>query len=422
MLISKTMKPNSLAKNKFFSCERPLAWAQLTHQRARLVVALIGVSFANILMFSQLGLRAVLFDGVTLLHENLEGDLFLVSSFSSNLLKSVSFPQAHLYRASAVPGVLKVSPLYIEESTWVNPEELEKTESLKPINPGKDEVQENNLDAEEVMILAFNPTQPAFNLPTLNKELNKLSRPDSILFDQLSQPSLGDIPALISKRGEVSTIMGNKRTYVVGLYELGSTMFTDGFVIMSDWNYKRHSKDNKQLENVSLGLLILEPGVNSQRVQMQLRKDLPPTLEVLNREELIEKEMKFWDADPSGIVLNFGAVIGFIVGVIVVYQVLYTDVSEHLPEYATLKAMGYSDFALLSIVLQEALILAVLGFIPGSLSSIGVYQLLSALTRIPLTLRPDVAFQVFLLTILMCSLSGIVAIRRLRTADPADIF
>ena len=121
-------------------------------------------------------------------------------------------------------------------------------------------------------------------------------------------------------------------------------------------------------------------------------------------------------------VLNFGAMMGFIVGVIVVYQVLYSDVLEHLPEYATLKAMGFADGALLRVVLQEAMILAVLGFVPGCAASVGVYSLLSSLTKIPLSLRPDVMVQVFILTIVMCMGAGGIATQKLRQADPADVF
>jgi putative ABC transport system permease protein len=113
---------------------------------------------------------------------------------------------------------------------------------------------------------------------------------------------------------------------------------------------------------------------------------------------------------------------GFIVGVVVVYQVLYTDVSDHLPEYATLKALGYSDRRLLTVVLQEALLLAVMGFIPGYLASYGVYQLLIIITRVPLVMKTHVAITVFILTLVMCSLSGAIAINKLRSADPADVF
>ena len=113
---------------------------------------------------------------------------------------------------------------------------------------------------------------------------------------------------------------------------------------------------------------------------------------------------------------------GFVVGVVIVYQILYTDVSDHLPEYATLKAIGYSDWILLGVILQEALILAILGFIPGYFASYGVYQLLVVITRVPLTMKAAVAVQVFILTLVMCSLSGVIAMNKLRSADPADVF
>jgi putative ABC transport system permease protein len=106
----------------------------------------------------------------------------------------------------------------------------------------------------------------------------------------------------------------------------------------------------------------------------------------------------------------------------VVYQVLYTDVADHLPEYATLKAMGYSTQRLVEVVLFEAMLLAILGFVPGCVASVGVYKLLTWLTKIPVSLRWDVSSQVFTLTVVMCMFSGVVALRKLASADPADIF
>ena len=113
---------------------------------------------------------------------------------------------------------------------------------------------------------------------------------------------------------------------------------------------------------------------------------------------------------------------GFIVGIVIVYQILYSDVSEHLPEYATLKAMGYSDRYLLGVLLQEALFLAVLGYIPAFFLSFGLYQLTYAATMLPITMKLERAITVFILTVIMCSFSGAIAMRKLRTADPADVF
>lgn len=153
-----------------------------------------------------------------------------------------------------------------------------------------------------------------------------------------------------------------------------------------------------------------------------MRETLPPDVVVLTREELVQRELQYQATEVNGVVLKFGTIVGFIVGVIIIYQVLYTDISEHLSEYATLKAMGYADRALLLVVLQEGVILGVLGFIPGFIASVGIYQLLVMLTRIPLVMQTSVAIQVFILTIMMCSISGAIATNKLRSADPADVF
>ena len=166
----------------------------------------------------------------------------------------------------------------------------------------------------------------------------------------------------------------------------------------SDWNYSQwYGQD--ALNRVNVGCLTLATGVDVEQVRSRLQAALPNSIRVLTQTELAESEQTFRASLPNGKVLNFGAVMGFIVGVVIVYQVLYTDVSDHLPEYATLKAMGYSDRFLLGVILQEALILAVLGFIPGYFASYGVYQLLVQLTRVPLTMKAAVAVQVFVLTL-----------------------
>jgi putative ABC transport system permease protein len=404
----------SLLSNLHF--ETPLSWAQLSHQKVRLAVATTGVCFANILMFTQLGLLAMLTDGTTKLHESLSGDLLLVSSFSPSLLFRIGFPRAYLYQAAAVDGVAIASPVYIGRATWVNPKQLSQ-----PGNSGKTP-RKRGLFGNEVRIIAFNPAQPSvLKLPEVNRQLAKLTIPDAVLYDRLSQASLGDIPELLSKRQEVVTVMDNHRTYAVGLFSMGSTLNDKGNVIMSDWNYAQRNGQNS-LNQVRIGVLTLEKGADINKVREKLRSRLPQDVGIFTQKELIEREQQFHGSEPEGIILKFGTVVGFLVGVIILYQVLYTDVSEHLSEYATLKAMGYSDRSLLLVVLQEAIILGVMGFIPGFIASVGIYQLLVTLTRIPLTMKVSVAIQVFILTLIMCAISGAIATNKLRSADPADVF
>ncbi|WP_088242939.1 ABC transporter permease DevC [Calothrix rhizosoleniae] len=395
--------------------ETPLAWAQLSHQKVRLAVATTGVCFANILMFTQMGLLSMLTEGTTKLHESLAGDLFLVSSFSPTLRWGMSFPRSVMYQAGGIDGVASVSPIYISSANWVNPQELSKTNDSK---------QQGEAFTSEVRIIAINPAQPpVFNLSEVNQQITKLNVPDTVLFDRFSQDSFGDIPQLINGKQEITTIMGNRRTYIIGLFNMGSSLSNNGNVIMSDWNYAQRSGGEK-LDQVAIGVLRLDKGANLKAIQATLRANFLNNLgvEVYTRQELIVREQEFEMSEPNGVVLTFGTIVGFLVGVIIVYQVLYSDINDHLSEYATLKAMGYSDISLLNVIITEAIILGIMGFIPGFIASLGLYQLLASLTKIPLTMKLTVGIQVFILTQIMCALSGAIATNKLRSADPADVF
>ncbi|WP_088893750.1 ABC transporter permease DevC [Leptolyngbya ohadii] len=392
---------------------KPLGWAQLTHQKVRLAVALMGVAFSNILVFTQLGLRAMMFDGITLLPESLQGELFLKSARSPTIAWDFGgISKTYLYQADMIPGVESVRPLYIGGSSWTNPAKLNQTrDRTTPFDI---------FAANRVKVLAFNPVQPVFNLPEVNQQRGRLNQPGVILFDRLGQPGLGDVPALLAEQGTVTSVMRGQRVQVVGLFSLGGNSDDNGNVIMSDWNYARITRDS--LDAVSIGVVILESGADIAAVQAQLQSRLPPEIRVMTKAELIETEQAFYGSLPEGKVLTFGAIMGFIVGMVIVYQILYTDISNHLSEYATLKAMGYSDRSLWIMVLQQALLLAVLGFIPGYLASYGVYGVLAQATRIPLAMRWDVVLQVFVITVVMCAASGTIAMNKLRSADPVDVF
>lgn len=390
---------------------KPLAWAQLSHQKVRLAVALTGVSFANILMFTMMGLESLVSDGSTTLHESLRGDLFLMSSFSPSLRIPSALPRAYLLQADAVAGVSTAAPLYLSLGNWTNPAQL---------NNNSDASVAGDIFGNQVRVIAFNLRQPVLDLPRVDAQSDRLSTPKTVLFDELSQPSLGEISQLWAETGEVQTLMGKRRVTVVGLFSLGSTVIEKGNVVMSDLSYTHWF--GADMTQMSLGVLTVEPGSDLATVQAQLQAHLPEVVEVLTKEELIAKEHRFNASDPIGVIFGFGSMVGFVVGIVVVYQVLYTDISDHLPEYATLKAMGYSDGALLRVVLMEAMLLAVLGFMPGFVTSIGLYQVLTAITRIPLVMKGAVAMQVLALTLVMCGASGAIAIRRLQSADPADVF
>lgn len=380
--------------------EAPLAWSQLSHQKLRLLIALSGISFANILIFMQLGFRALFTEGATLIADHLQGDLFLLSP-QTNYLGAGNFSKVQLYRAASIDGVAEVIPVYVVYGRW----SYSKKESTW-----------------SGQVLAFNPSRPIFNLPEANQQLWKLKLPNTVLVDRQSKPTdFGPVAQRFMKDGAFPSLLNNRRVQVVGLFSLGSSFFrSDGNVIMSETNYQALFGADV-LNKVSVGVVRLKPGANPAAVRAALTQEVP-AVQAFNHAELVAKDLGFQEQNPAGSIFAFGAVMGFIVGVVVVYQVLYADVMDHLPEYATLKAMGYSDGALLLVIFQEALILGVMGFAPGFVASLGMYQFLAGLTRLALVMRVDVAVTVFVLTLVMCTFSAAIASSKLRSADPADVF
>lgn len=394
------MKPPSIREHLYhYLQELPLAVSQLSHQKVRLAVAITGISFANILIFMQLGFRSVLFDGTARLQGNLNGDLYLISSRSKQL-GDQTFSRRHLYQAAAVAGVETASPLYYTISKWKNP---------------------STQQTDTVPVLGFNLAQPVLDLPEVNQQLEQIKLPDTVLFDRKSQPSLGPIAEWFDQGKLIRAEVNDRRITVVGVFSLGGSLFRNGHVIVSDWNYLRLF-GKTSLEDLHLGVIRLKSGTDRFTVQQNIQAIVPQDIRVLTSEQLIKLEESYWEQDPAGVVFNFGTIMGFIVGVVIVYQVLYSDVNDHLAEYATLKAIGYSQKQLLLVVFQEALILAILGFIPGYSLSVGMYTFIGNLIRIPIPMRMTVALQVFILTLLMCLISGAIASRKLQSADPADIF
>jgi putative ABC transport system permease protein len=379
--------------------ETPLAWSQLSHQKVRLVVALSGIAFANMLIFMQLGFKALFEAGATVLPADLQGDLFLLNP-STEFIGANGFDRVRLSQAASVRGVKTAVSLYISPGSWGYSKEFTSFAGR---------------------FLGFNPSATVFKNPEIQQQQAILHMPQTVLLDRLARPSFGPIAQDIAAKGFAQTTINNKRAEVRGTFALGNSFFIgEGNVIMSEDNYAQYFGDNA-LNQISVGILTLEPGADPRAVKAGIEATVPG-LKVYTPTELIAKELTFQETNPTGPIFGFGAVMGIVVGVVIVYQVLYADVSDHLAEYATLKAMGYSDLALLGVIFQEAIILGVVGFIPGFGISIVMYQTLGGVTRLDLAMTPEVAITVFILTLLMCIASAAIASGKLRSADPADVF
>jgi putative ABC transport system permease protein len=210
---------------------------------------------------------------------------------------------------------------------------------------------------------------------------------------------------------------------VAGVFTLGASFAADGNAITSDSTFL-NLFPGRQPNEIDVGMIKLQPNANPEQVKRQLQALLPrQEVIVLTLDEFAAREKEYWaNSTAIGFIFTLGTVVGFIVGVVIVYQILYSDVADHLPEYATLKAMGYKNKYLMGVLLQQAVILAVLGFIPSLGVSWFVYSLAESATLLPIRMTTERAITVFILTLIMCMGSGAIALRKLNQADPADIY
>ncbi|MGK7952548.1 MAG: ABC transporter permease DevC [Xenococcaceae cyanobacterium] len=378
------------------------AWLQLKYQKIRFLIALSGVVFAVVIIFFQLGMLDAMFDSVVHFHQSLQGDCFIVSSRSTGLVDMASFSQRRLSQALAFEEVEYVNPIYFDFAQWKNPESRNSWRGIG--------------------MIGFDLRHQTFDLPGIKSNLNRLQASDTILFDRNSRTEYGSIAEKFERDNSVTTELSNRRIQVVGLFELGASFAFDGNIITSDLNFLRIS-NTREKGFIDIGLIKLKAGADPENFKLKLQQYLPQDVQVFTKQEFINFEQNYWQTTtPIGFTFNLNVVMSFIVGAVVVYQILYTNVSEHLKEFATLKAIGYSHQYLLNIVFQQALIIGSLGYIPGFAIAFFVYKFAQQATLLPIAMTGQRAVNILVATIMMCLIAGVSAVRKMKSANPADIF
>lgn len=379
----------------------PLGWLQLWNRKLRFLVALLGIAFAVMLILMQLGFRASLFDSAIRLHRTFVYDVAIFSREGPYIVRPESFSSRRLYQALAVDGVESVTPVYLAQVNWKNPE---------------------TLDYRNVYTIGLDPDDAAFAAPGVAEQHDVIRLQDVVLFDAGSRPELGPIAARF-RAGETVMTEANHRTIRVGgLYTLGTSFGIDAGMVTSEDNFLRLFP-NRPRTQIDLGLVRVKAGVDPVAVRDALRALLPHDVLVMTRDDFIARELAYWNkATPIGFVFAFGSIIGFIVGTVIVYQILFSDVSDHLAEYATLRAIGYTNGFVSRVVVQQALILALLGYGLGTLATIRLYEVTRNATRLPIELTTERAVGVLIATVVMCAISGLLALRKVRKLDPAEVF
>jgi len=379
----------------------PLAWLLLTRQPVRLAVALAGIAFAGILMFMQLGFRDGLFDASVTIHRLFDTDLVLISPRSSSSVSMAGFPRRRLVQAMADPDVEGITPVHWNLLLWRNPD----TKATRSI-----------------LTLGFEPADPLFTDPSLAPKAKLLQDRGRVLFDELSRPEFGPVAEWFRGGRTVESEINGKKVRVAGLVGLGTSFGADGNLLTSQETYLQ-LLPNTPPGSIEVGLIRLRAGAVADEVVERLKRDLPDDVSVLTKTGFIAFEQNYWRSSTSiGFIFTLGAAMGFVVGCVIVYQILYSDVSDHLPEYATLMAMGYRLPTLLGVVAREGILLAVFGYLPAYAAGQGLYLLVRNATQLPVSMNLTRALTVFIMILVMCMGSATLAMRRLGDADPAEIF
>lgn len=353
-------------------------------------------------MLMQLAIRDALFISTSTVQESVKGDLFALNSNFETLIAPLPIDRTTLYRCLGHSQVESLSALYLSIVPWKNPV------------TGTD---------RGILVMGYDPYVSLFDERiATRRDVDKLKRFGDVLFDRQSRPEFGPIPELLKKNGSVTTEVNHVSVTVVGLATIGAGFGADGNIICSDTTFHRIFPHH-QPRDIEVGVISLKPGSDPQTVARDLNALTGKTAFIVTKEQFVERERDYWrTATPIGYIFSMGVVLGFVVGVIIVYQILHSDVNDHLAEYATMKAMGYGGATLSSILLIESILLSGLGYIPGYFIATGFYAVAAGATQLPIFMTAPRAVGVFAATVVMCGFSAMVASRRLSAADPAEIF
>jgi putative ABC transport system permease protein len=354
-----------------------------------------GIGFAVLLMLMQLGFEQAFFESAFAVIRGLDGDIVLQSAHKYQFATRDPFPRTDLDKARDVPGVASARALYADwfNFFWKNP-----------------------VDGKIFLVRAFgfDPDAPVFSFADVNADREKLKEPNTVLVDRRARRFLG------MESGATEAELNGTKVKIVGGFALGPDFQSDGTVIMSDRTFASLLRGPP---GVDVGVVNVKSGDDPAAVQQSLRKALPDTIAVFTKPQLIEFERKFQaDVSSAGPIFAMGTIVGFVVGMLISYQVTYTDVSDQLPQYATLKAMGYKTGYLLRVVFEQAAFNAVAGWVPALLLSLLLYYVIGRLALLPLHMTMRVTLVSLGLTLGMCLISAAIAVRRVITADPAEVF
>jgi putative ABC transport system permease protein len=373
----------------------PLAWRILTYDKRRSGLALVGIFMAILLVFVELGFFYAVPRGGLLLYDNMRFDLLLASDEYEYQAQPGTFPLARLDAVRSSPDVQQVTPIYFGFAKWKSGED-----GMWP----------------DVFVIGFDPANHVFIPDSINRQTGVLERVDTALVDSATRPMFGPLDT-----GRIVEI-GDRKITIGGQYVLGTGFMGLGVILASAADFARLFPQ-RGLNIVNLGAIQLKPGVNPERAAEDLRKTVGSGLQIFTHKALEAHETAYWTTRTSvGIIFGSGLLISFVVGIMIVYQIVSTQVSRQLPQFATLKAIGYADRSLAGTVSAMSLVIVIVGFVPALAAALALYSVIRQETLLPVEMSEMRLLFVFAAAVAMALISALLSIGGLHRAAPADVF
>jgi putative ABC transport system permease protein len=330
-----------------------------------------------------------------LIYDALDYDVVLVSREYAYMVAPQTFPRRRVYQALGHPQVARSVPFYIGGARWKN----QATGALYG-----------------VMVFGADPDKQTFQVPSITRSSAALKQMDTAIVDKDTRPRYG-----VRHEHDIVEING-RAVEILDQYKLGTAFVEQSMVVVSDQNFVRIMPE-RSLDDVTLGLVCLNESADPHQVASELKEMLPDDVSVYTRDEFRQREVRHWMVlSSTGFIFGSGVLVAFVVGTVILYQTVSTQITNKLSEYATLKAMGYGGVAILRVVLEQACMFAFLSFVPGLLVSLFLYRGIAKAAFLPMVMTGERVLFVLVLVLVMATFSGLLAYRKIHLADPADLF
>lgn len=380
----------------------PIGWLQLAHRKGRFIAAIAGVAFANLLVFFQLGFLGALGTSVTLPYGVMRADILISATNARTLTDGNNISRLTMLDALSVNGVASATPLFVASIPLKNVSATDLTLTAFAVDPSEISRYWND---------------------DVSRGAARLEIADTVLIDRDTRFLAPSVIDQVENSEPIVFEVESRSLALAGTFSIGAGFEADGYALMSDQTFLRLFPDQSARAPKHI-MVKVEPGNMPEDIALSLASVLPADeVKVRTLAEAAFAERQFQTVErPVGIIFGFGAIMGVLVGLVIVYQVLSTEVADHLREYATLKAIGYRGRYFVSIVAEQALILGLAGFIPGYLVSSTIYGALAGTTGLPIEMTTNRALLVLVGTLAACTVSGLLAARKLASANPADLY